>query len=157
MMRTHSTRQMGNLTIPFTAKALKVTIARLESEFWAYQETRDREAVFGYLNAIFETVSWWYHVGRAKEFAQHALRLQRQTAIKIADPFAAIIFCTADREKVDYRTRSKWARLLRYAKVFKDSDEPLVDFVGRCGGINKCVRKYSRRLGRCTSRRPNSE
>jgi hypothetical protein len=57
----------------------------------------------------------------------------------------------ADREKVDFRTRSKWARLLRYAKVFKDPDEPLIDFVRRRGGINKCVRRYSRQLGRTWS------
>jgi hypothetical protein len=31
------------------------------------------------------------------------------------EPFAAIIFATADPAKVDKRTRSKWSRALRYA------------------------------------------
>ena len=144
--------QGAALEIRYTTEALQRCLERLESEYSAYQEKRDREAVFGYLNAVFETVSWWYHVGRAKEFAQLALRLQKTTPPKIVDPFAAIIFCTSDREKVDFKARSKWARLLRYAKVFKDPDERLIDFVRRRGGINRCVRRYSRHRGRCASR-----
>jgi hypothetical protein len=104
--------------------------------------------VFRYLNSVFELVMWWAHERKDKEYAQQALRLQRPPVPNIADPFAAIIFCTADREKVDFKTRSKWARLLRYAKVFKDPDESLNDFVRKRGGINRCVRRYSRQLGR---------
>ena len=97
---------------------------------------------------VFELVTWWAHERKAGEYAQQALRLQRGPVPKITDPFAAIIFCTADREKVDFRTRSKWARLLRYAKVFKDPDEHLIDFVRRRGGIDKVASRYGRRLGR---------
>jgi hypothetical protein len=100
------------------------------------------------LAAVFKLVMWWKREHKAIEYAQQALRLQRPPVPKIADAFATVIFCTADREKVDFKTRSKWARLLRYAKVFKDPDEPLIDFVRRRGGINKCVRRYSRQLGR---------
>jgi hypothetical protein len=67
---------------------------------------------------------------------------------KIADPFAAVIFCTADAEEVDFKMRSKWARVMRYAAVYKDLDEPLADFIKRRGGINKCATRYTRRLGR---------
>jgi hypothetical protein len=138
----------ARLEIRYTTEALQRCLERLETEYSAYQEERDREAVFGYLTAVFETVAWWYLVGRAEEFAQRALCLQRSQAPKIVDPFAAIIFCTSDSGKVDFKTRSKWARVLRYAKVFKDPDEPLHYFVRTRGGINKCARRYSRRLGR---------
>ena len=47
-----------------------------------------------------------------------------------------MILCTADRDKVDDRTRSKWSRVLRYAAEFKGLDEPLHDFIKRKGGIN---------------------
>jgi len=134
--------------IRYTTEALQRCLERLESEYSAYQEKRDREAVFGYLTAVFEAVAWWYHVGRADEFAQQALRLQPPPIPKIADPFAAIIFCTSDHQKVDFQTRSKWSCVLRYAKVFKDPDEKLQDFVKVRGGINKCAHRYSRRLGR---------
>jgi hypothetical protein len=134
--------------IPFTTEALRASLARIRDEWDNYQSSRDRDGVYRYLEAVFQLVEWWAHERRAKEYAQQALRLQRPPTPKISDPFAVVIFATADREKVDFKTRSKWARLLRYAKVFKDPDESLVDFVRRRGGINRCVGRYSRRLGR---------
>ena len=35
------------------------------------------------------------------------------------DPFAVPIFCTSDPEKVDRGTRSKWARCLQFAAMYK--------------------------------------
>jgi hypothetical protein len=63
------------------------------------------------------------------------------------EPFAAIILATADRQKVDKRTRSKWSRALRYAAERKTHSEPLAAFVRRKGGINKCAARFSRCLG----------
>jgi hypothetical protein len=63
------------------------------------------------------------------------------------EPFAAVILCTADRQKVDKRTRSKWSRVLRYAMEYKSSSEPLATFVQRKGGINKCAARFTRCLG----------
>ena len=57
--------------------------------------------------------------------------------VRRPEPFTAVIYCTADRDKADERTRSKWSRLFRYAAEFKDLDEPLRDFIKRKGGINK--------------------
>jgi hypothetical protein len=134
--------------IPFTREALRATLARIRDEWDNYQASRDRTGVYRYLEAVFQLVEWWAHERRAKEYAQQALRLQRPPIPKISDPFAVVIFATADRKTVDFKTRSKWARLLRYAKVFKDQDKSLSDFVRRRGGINRTVRRYSRRLGR---------
>ena len=127
--------------IAFSNEALKANLSRLEDEWETYQTTRNRDGIYGYLAAVFELVSWWAHERKAGEYAQQALRLQQPPVPKIAE-------CTADREKIDFKTRSKWARLLRYAKVFKDPGEPLIDFVRHRGGINRCVRRYSRQLGR---------
>jgi hypothetical protein len=88
------------------------------------------------------------HERNAHEYAQRALQLQRPPVPNIADPFAVIIFCTADPQKVDFKMRSKWARVMRYAAVYKDLDEPLADFIKRRGGINKVAARYARRLGR---------
>ena len=52
------------------------------------------------------------------------------------EPFAAVILCTAYRQKVDKRTRSKWSRVLRYAMAYKPVAEPLAAFIQRKGGIN---------------------
>jgi hypothetical protein len=141
-----------SINIAFSTEALKANLERLESEWENYQNTRDRDGIYGYLTAVFELVRWWAHERKSVEYARRALWLRgHRTLVKEPEPFAAVIFCTADPEKVDYRMRSKWSRLLRYAKVFKDPDEPLIDFVRRRGGINKCVRRYSRQLGRTWS------
>jgi hypothetical protein len=59
-----------------------------------------------------------------------------------------VILCTADRDKVDKRTRSKWSRALRYAAEYKTTAEPLAAFIQRKGGINKCAARFTRCLGR---------
>ena len=120
--------------IAFSNEALKANLARLEDEWETYQNTRDRDGIYGYLAAVFELVRWWAHERKSIGYANRALSIQhRQSVPKITEPFAAVIFCTADPEKVDYRMRSKWSRVLRYAAEFKDLDEPLRDFIKRRG------------------------
>jgi hypothetical protein len=135
--------------IAFSTEALKANLSRLEDAWETYQNTRDRDGIYGYLTAVFELVSWWKHEQKAIQYARRALWLRgHRTLVKEPEPFAALIFCTADPEKVDYRMRSKWSRVLRYAAMYKDLDEPLRDFIKRKGGINKCATRYTRRLGR---------
>ncbi len=135
--------------IPFSVDALKANLSRLEDEFETYQTTRDRDGIYQYLAAVFELVMWWKHEHKAVEYARRALWLRgHRTLVREPEPFAAVIYCTADPEKVDYRMRSKWSRVLRYAAMYKDLDEPLRDFIKRKGGINKCATRFARRLGR---------
>ena len=138
-----------SINIAFSTDALKANLSRLEDEFETYQATRDRDGIYQYLAAVLELVIWWKHEHKAQEYARRALSMQRrQPCPKIAEAFAAVIFCTADPEKVDYRMRSKWARILRYALAYNDLDEPLRDFIKRKDGINKCAIRYTRQLGR---------
>ena len=102
------------------------------------QATHARDAIYQYLTAVFELVAWWAQEGRAVDRAHRALHLRGYSTVRQPEPFAVVIYCTADRDKVDDRTRSKWSRVLRYAAEFKDLDEPLRDFIKRRGGINKC-------------------
>ena len=85
---------------------------------------------------------------RAVSRARWALRLQGADLPTTDEPFAMVILCTADRAKVDKRTRSKWSRTLRYAMEYKTNAEPLAAFVRRKGGINKCAARFARCLGR---------
>jgi hypothetical protein len=141
-----------SLNIAFSTDALKANLSRLEDEWETYQTTRNRDGIYGYLAAVFDLVRWWAHERKSVEYARRALVMQRRHLVpEIAEPFAAVIFCTADPEKVDYRMRSKWSRVLRYAAEYKDLDEPLRDFIKRKGGINKCAARYARRIGRGVS------
>ena len=129
--------------VPYTTEALKQDLLRLQTAWDECQASRDRDAIYGYLTAVFELVVWWTAENRAFERAHQALRLRHIT------PFdhAAVIRCTADPAKVDKRTRSKWSRMLRYALRYKSHTGPLDQFIKRKGGINACASRFTRLLG----------
>jgi hypothetical protein len=127
---------------------MKANLLRLQNEWEAVQASRDRGAIYQYLSAVFHTVVSWAKEGRAINRAHRALRLRGHKPVREPEPFATLILCTSDPEKVGDRTRSKWSRVLRYAAEFKDLDEPLGDFIKRKGGINACAARFARRLGR---------
>jgi hypothetical protein len=135
-------------TLPFSGKALERTLVRLESEWDEYRSTRDRNAIYQYLSAVFEVVTWWEYAGKAIEYSRRALAMRgnhlKQTKL---EPFATVILCSA--KPVDEKTISKWSRVLRYADAYKSFGESLQDFIQRKGGINSCAARYTRRLGRC--------
>jgi hypothetical protein len=134
--------------VPYTTQALRQDLARLRNAWDECQANRDRNAIYGYLTAVFDLVMWWAASDRAVSRARWALQLQRLESPTSDEPFAAIVSCTADRQKVDKRTRSKWSRVLRYAAEYKTNSEPLAAFVQRKGGINKCAARFSRCHGR---------
>jgi hypothetical protein len=45
--------------IPFSTEALKANLLRLQDEWETVQVSRDRGAIYGYLSAVFELVTWW--------------------------------------------------------------------------------------------------
>ena len=135
-------------TIPFSTEAMRAGLLRLEGEWEMVQASHDRDAVYGYLTAVFETVMAWAKEGKAVNRARRALHLRGHNSVREPEPFAAVILCTSYPNQVDDRTRSKWSRVLRYAAEYKDLDEPLRDFIKRKGGINKCASRFARRLGR---------
>ena len=143
-----------SVTVRFSMEALEATLCRIGNEWATYQATRDRDGIYGYLNAVFELVAVWEHEGKAVNFARVILWLRHRLVQGKPEPFSAVILCTADRKKVDYRMRSKWSRVLRYAAEYKGPEEPLGAFIKRKGGINKCADRFARRLGRSSSPNP---
>jgi hypothetical protein len=140
-------------SIPYSREALRQDLARVRVAWDDCQSSRNRDAIYGYLSAVYALVTWWAAEGREIDRGRQALRLQRLEVSDREDAFAAVIRCTADPAKADKRTRSKWSRLLRYADEHKLNSEPLGRFVKRKGGINKCVARFSRRVGRGASPR----
>jgi hypothetical protein len=140
--------------IPYSLAAMRQDLQRVCNVWDDCQATRDRNAIYGYLSAVYGLVAWWPAEGRGIDRARRALRLQRLEVSEREDPFAAIIRCTADPAKADKRTRSKWSRVLRYAAAYKSDSEPLDQFVRRKGGINECASRFTRCLGAARQRCP---
>src|SRR3984885_13743497 len=139
--------------IPYSSAALRQDLERVRTAWEDCQATRDRNAIYAYLSAVYGLVAWWAAEGRQFDRARRALRLGRLEVSEREDPFAAIIRCTADPAKADKRTRSKWSRTLRYAAAYKPDSEPLDRFIRRKGGINACAARFSRLVGRDTTLR----
>jgi hypothetical protein len=91
---------------------MKSNLLRLQNEWETVQTSHDRDAIYGYLAAVFELVMWWDQERKAVNRARRALHLRGYSSLREPEPFAAVILCTADRDQVDERTRSKWSRTL---------------------------------------------
>jgi hypothetical protein len=136
--------------IPYSSAALRQDLERLRGIWEDCQANLDRNAIYGYLNAVYSLIAWWTAEGREIDRARRTLRLQRLEVSDREDPFASVIRCTADPAKADKRTRSKWSRALRYAVAYKLDSEPLERLIRRKGGINACATRFGRRLSRGT-------
>jgi hypothetical protein len=135
--------------IPYSSEALRQDLLRVRAVWEDCQSSRDRNAIYAYLSAVYDLVAWWSAEGQEIARARRALRLQRLVLVsEREDAFASIIRCTADPAKADKRTRSKWSQVMRYAAAYKPDAEPLDRFIRRKGGINECAARFTRRLGR---------
>ena len=124
--------------------SIETELARVRSAWARYRATNSRDAVYGYLTAVFRVVTRWRRLNCAVKNSRTALGLQAGAAQMKPEPFGIVIFCTADPEVVDAKTRSKWSRVLRYAARAKPASQRLTDFVKSNGGINECARKFAR-------------
>jgi hypothetical protein len=87
--------------IPYSSAVMRQDLERLRGVWEDCQASRDRNAIYGYLTAVYGLVAWWTAEGRDLDRARRALRLQRLEVSDREDPFAAIIRCTADPAKAD--------------------------------------------------------
>jgi hypothetical protein len=95
--QTFPPRPSQKETIPYSSAAMRQDLERLRCIWVDCQASRDRDAIYGYLTAVYDLVAWWTAEGREIDRARRALRLQRLAVSDREDPFAAIIRCTAER------------------------------------------------------------
>jgi hypothetical protein len=112
-----------------------------------FQANRARDAVYGYLGAVFDTVMDYKAWRKTRKFLRHAFAFAGLPVDKKADPFTAVIRCTCDRD-VDGKAISKWARALRYVARCKEVSKPVKAFMKEAGGINACASLHAQRIGR---------
>lgn len=146
----------GQSVIPYSDAALKHDLKRIRDVWDDVQGKRDRRAIHVYLEAIWKLAALWDAVSKPLRNCERALQLSDLNLPLSESSFSVIIACTSDPEKVDRRTRHKWARLLQYANDEKPISEELGSFIQRKGGINRCAQR-SRSLEKNNEDRRNHE
>jgi hypothetical protein len=131
--------------IKYSNEALEYDLDRVRSVWSSVQTMRQRGAIHCYLRAVFDLVALWHLEGRAESRALRAMGLSGIDLAKSADVYSAVLASTSSVATNDRRTRSKWARVLRYAEDAKPDSEPLEVFIHRKKGINACASRAARR------------
>jgi hypothetical protein len=102
----------------------------------------DRMAIHTFLDAGYDLVASWGAKGRLKRSLYQALdTLEAPIRLRLGEPYSIVIYCTVPG--LDDKTRSKWARVLRYAAENKRPDESVSQFIKRLGGMNACAAQYA--------------
>ena len=128
---------------PTLRATVEQELAEVRNAWQKYCSTNSRDAVYFYLEAVFAVVRRWQSLGCSLKNSRAALSLQTNAPQMKPEPFAIVIFCTSDPEIADPKTRSKWSRVLRYARNAKPVGQSVTDFIKSNGGINECARRFT--------------
>ena len=133
---------------PHSASGTRITgrLAKIRAEWVDFQASRTRDAVYGYLDAVFGIVKHYKMRRRTKRLLRHAFKFAALSFDRNVDPFTAVIRCTS--EDIDSKTISKWARALRYVARCKAPSIRIRAFMKEAGGINACANSYAKYQGR---------
>ena len=120
-------------------------LAEVKAAWQKYRSTNRRDAVYFYLEAVFAVVTRWQRLKCSLKNSQMALRLHPNAPRMKPETFAIVIFCTSDPAVANAKTRSKWSRVLRYARKAKPINQRLAEFIKSNGGLNECARRFARK------------
>jgi hypothetical protein len=126
---------------------LRRRLVSVSNAFDEFQESRVRNAVYGYLKFVFALVVDYKGRRRTKRLLRRAFRFAGLRFDENADPFAAVIRCTSE-QKLDCKTISKYSRALRYTARCKKPRTSLKTFMKEMGGVGGCADRFARYLGR---------
>jgi hypothetical protein len=131
-----------------TSKArLRRRLEKIREAWDDFQTSRARDAVYGYLEAVFAIVEHYKVRRKTKKLLRHAFKFAELPFDRNADPFTAVIRCTC-ADLADSKAISKWARALRYVARCKAPQIRLKTFMKEAGGVNACADLYARYFGR---------
>jgi hypothetical protein len=127
-----------------TPKArLRRWLEKVRGAWGEFQASRARDAVYGYLEAVFAIVEHYRVRRRTNRLLRHAFEFANLPFDKNADAFTAVIRCTCG-DAADSKTISKWARALRYVARSKEPRTRLKIFMKEVGGVNACAARYAK-------------
>jgi hypothetical protein len=126
---------------------IRQRLEKIRDAWDEFQASRARDAVYGYLEAVFAFVEHYKVRRRATRLRRHAFKFANLTLNNHSDLFTAVIRFTSGGA-TDNKTISKWARALRYVARSKVSRTRLKAFMKEVGGVNACADQYAQRMGR---------
>jgi hypothetical protein len=118
-------------------------LAEIHNAWDAFQANRARDAVYGYLEAVFAIVRHYKTRRKTKKLLRHSFKFAGLPLDRNADPVTAVIRCTS-ADNIDSKTISKWARALRYVARCKVPPTRLKAFMKEVGGVNACADRYAK-------------
>jgi hypothetical protein len=130
---------------PHSASGTRITgrLAKIRAEWGVFQASRARDAVYGYLEAVFAIAKHFKVRRKTKKLLRQAFNFANLPFDRNADPFTVVIRCTC-ADRADGKTISKWARALRYVARCKVSPTQLKTFMKEAGGVNACADLYAK-------------
>ena len=145
--RSPSRNSPGDKKIVKLSAAVRQEIERelayVRAAWQKYRSTNSRDAVYFYLESVFSLVTRWQRLNCSLKNSRAALCLKPRAPKMKPEPFGIVIYCTADLEVADAKTRSKWSRVLRYARKAKPANQSVTEFIKTNGGINACARRFA--------------
>jgi hypothetical protein len=120
----------------------KSQLKKLEAAFEEYQSTRKRDAVYGYLTAVYRFARRFEKASHRRMVGQHMLALKDRGSRKTDNAFSAILRATST---VNEQTRWKWVQCLAFARREKIASDALQSFIKKHDGINECADEWVRR------------
>jgi hypothetical protein len=122
---------------------LRRWLEKVHRAYEHFQSSRKRDAIYGYLEAVFAIVKHYSVRRRTNHLLQHAFGFADLEFDKNPDPFSVVIRCTSGSD-VDNKTISKWSRALRHVARSKEPDIGVRTFMKEVGGINACADNYAK-------------
>ena len=136
--------------VPYTTRALRQDLLRVRNAWEECQASRERDAIYIYLTAVFDLVAWWRlkvvlwnaptRLCACRGFAHSPARS------RLPQSFAARL---SRQRSINGRGRN--GPVLRYALRYKSHSEPLDQFIKRKGRINGCADRFTRCLERAAA------
>lgn len=132
--------------VGYVDAALNQAIERTRELWQKVQASRNRDAIYEFLRAVYELVLCWKVEKQEKQRAGRALKINGLPPPEKPEPFAAVIAASVSPRKLDRRQLSRYSRALQYAASRDWHPSDLKRFIqDRHGGLNACAAKYSLR------------
>ena len=132
--RESKSARSGQLEEPVAAG---LALARKAWDEYQASAKYDRNAVYIYLQVVFDVVQDWKKMGMADSYSLKALKRQEFAIRMNPDPYARLIYCSTEED--DPKKRSKWAKVMQWVANQNRNGESFTKFVKRHGGLNECA------------------